>query len=122
MEKALKELRGEEKGPYSSFVLELNSLKDKWGSIKDTFVDLKGQPTRKLETEFEAIQGQILANLDMIHRGVRRLKLESADVQDINLLLDQAKVSVAQHCFLLRTMKGSEYLKGFFFSPSIDVL
>ena len=93
VEKALNELSGPSRGgPYSSFSTELSTLKDKWNSVRDTFADLKSQPTRKLETEFEEIQGQILTNLDMIHRGVRKLKLESADVRDTSLLLDQAQV------------------------------
>jgi hypothetical protein len=43
---------------------------------------------------FDTLHGQTLTDLDKIQRGVKKLKLESADPRNIKSLLDKCVVSL----------------------------
>ena len=73
-------------------IRELDHLRTKWSSIHSKFAEVKENPMKKLESEFIVLQGQVLSNLDKMSRGVKKLKLVSAEPRDIKNLLDRTLV------------------------------
>lgn len=78
---------------YLKVLKDLEQIRLKWTTIHTKFVDLKEQPGKKLDAEFDKLHGQTLTDLDKIHRGVKKLKLESAEPRNIKGLLDKCMVS-----------------------------
>lgn len=78
---------------YLKLIKELEQLRVKWVSIHTKFIEVKEQPGKKLEAEFDTLHGQTLTDLDKIQRGVKKLKLESADPRNVKGLLDKCVVS-----------------------------
>lgn len=74
---------------YLKVLKDLEQIRLKWTTIHTKFVDLKEQPGKKLDAEFDKLHGQTLTDLDKIHRGVKKLKLESAEPRNIKGLLDK---------------------------------
>ena len=85
---------------YLKMIKELEQLKAKWAAIHSKFLELKEQPGKKLEAEFETLHGQTLTDLDKIQRGIKKLKLESSEPRNIKSLLDKCVV-----CSLFVTLK-----------------
>lgn len=79
---------------YLKLIKELEQLRTKWVSIHAKFREVKDQPGKKLEAEFDILHGQTLTDLDKIQRGVKKLKLESAEPRNIKSLLDKCVVSL----------------------------
>lgn len=79
---------------YLKMTKELEQLRAKWATIYTKFTELKEQPGKKMEADFETQLGQTLTGLDKIQRGVKKLKLESSDPRNIKGLLDKCVVSV----------------------------
>ena len=79
---------------YLKLIKELEQLRTKWVSIHTKFREVKDQPNKKLEAEFDTLHGQTLTDLDKIQRGVKKLKLESAEPRNIKSLLDKCVVSL----------------------------
>lgn len=79
---------------YLKLIKELEQLRAKWVAIHSKFREVKEQPGKKLEAEFDTLHGQTLTDLDKIQRGVKKLKLESADPRNIKSLLDKCVVSL----------------------------
>ena len=77
---------------YLTLIKELDQLKAKWKIIHTKFLELKDQPGKKLETEFDTLHGQTLTDLDKIQREVKKLKLESSEPRNIKSLLDKCVV------------------------------
>ena len=99
VESTASELSNTPKGSiYLKLIKELEQLKLKWTTIHTKFVELKEQPGKKLEAEFDSLHGQTLTDLDKIQRGVKKLKLESAEPRNIKGLLDKCLVSCLIVC------------------------
>lgn len=79
---------------YLKMKKELEQLRTKWTTIHTKFVELKEQPGKKLEAEFDTLHGQTLTDLDKVHRGVKKLKLESSEPKNIKSLLDKCAVCI----------------------------
>ena len=77
---------------YLKLIKELEQLRTKWVSIHNKFKEVQEQPGKKLEAEFDTLHGQTLTDLDKIQRGVKKLKLESAEPRNIKSLLDKCVV------------------------------
>lgn len=73
---------------------ELQQLQTKWKTIHTKFSELKDQPGKKLEAEFDTLHGQTLTDLDKIQRGLKKLKLESSEPKNVKSLLDKCVVCV----------------------------
>ena len=78
---------------YLKLIKELQQLRVKWVSIHTKFIEVKEQPGKKLEADFDTLHGQTLTDLDKIQRGVKKLKLESAEPRNVKGLLDKCAVS-----------------------------
>ena len=93
VERTCQELSKTPKGSvYLKFLKELEQLRSKWTTIHSKFAEVKEQPHKKLEVEFDSLYGQTLADLDKIQRGVKKVKLESAEPRNIKSLLDRCLV------------------------------
>ena len=79
---------------YLKLIKELEQLRAKWVAIHTKFREVKEQPGKKLEAEFDTLHGQTLTDLDKIQRGVKKLKLESAEPRSIKSLVDKCVVSL----------------------------
>lgn len=79
-------------------IKELEQLQAKWKTIHTKFIEVKEQPGKKLEADFDTLHGQTLTDLDKIQRGVKKLKLESAEPRNIRSLLDKCVVSLMIVC------------------------
>lgn len=82
---------------YLKMTKELEQLRTKWVTIHTKFLELKEQPGKKLEAEFDTLHGQTLTDLDKVHRGVKKLKLESSEPKNIKSLLDKCGVCIWLH-------------------------
>lgn len=74
---------------YPKLLKELQQLQTKWKTIHTKFSELKDQPGKKLEAEFDTLHGQTLTDLDKIQRGLKKLKLESSEPKNVKSLLDK---------------------------------
>jgi len=83
---------------YLKLIKELQQLRVKWVSIHTKFIEVKEQPGKKLEADFDTLHGQTLTDLDKIQRGVKKLKLESAEPRNVKGLLDKCVVSFVIVC------------------------
>jgi len=93
VESTCQELSETPKGSaYLKMMKELEQLQAKWATIHTKFLELKEQPGKKLEAEFDTLHGQTLTDLDKIQRGVKKLKLESSEPRNIKSLLDKCVV------------------------------
>lgn len=79
---------------YLKLIKELEQLRAKWTTIHTKFREVQEQPGKKLDAEFDTLHGQTLTDLDKIQRGVKKLKLESAEPRNIKSLLDKCVVSL----------------------------
>jgi len=79
---------------YPKLLKELQQLQTKWKTIHTKFSELKDQPGKKLEAEFDTLHGQTLTDLDKIQRGLKKLKLESSEPKNVKSLLDKCVVCV----------------------------
>ena len=79
---------------YRKLLKELQQLQTKWKTIHTKFSELKDQPGKKLEAEFDTLHGQTLTDLDKIQRGLKKLKLESSEPKNVKSLLDKCVVCV----------------------------
>lgn len=79
---------------YTKLLKELQQLQTKWKTIHTKFSELKDQPGKKLEAEFDTLHGQTLTDLDKIQRGLKKLKLESSEPKNVKSLLDKCVVCV----------------------------
>lgn len=79
---------------YPKLLKELRQLQTKWKTIHTKFSELKDQPGKKLEAEFDTLHGQTLTDLDKIQRGLKKLKLESSEPKNVKSLLDKCVVCV----------------------------
>lgn len=62
--------------------------------IKDDAQKLKSQPNRKeLERQFAALEGAILTDIDNLKRKVKKMKLTSPEVNDVQCALENLEVS-----------------------------
>lgn len=77
---------------YLKLLKELQQLKTKWKTIHTKFSELKDQPGKKLEAEFDKLHGQTFTDLDKIQRGLKKLKLESSEPKNVKNLLDKCVV------------------------------
>lgn len=77
---------------YPKLLRELQQLQTKWKTIHTKFLELKDQPGKKLEAEFDTLHGQTLTDLDKIQRGLKKLKLESSEPKNVKSLLDKCVV------------------------------
>lgn len=63
--------------------------------IKEKTVKLKSQPNRKeLEREFAALEGSVLTDIDNLKRKLKKLKLSSPEVNDIQCAVESLEVGV----------------------------
>ena len=99
VESTCNELSNTPKGSvYLKLIKELQQLRVKWVSIHTKFIEVKEQPGKKLEADFDTLHGQTLTDLDKIQRGVKKLKLESAEPRNVKGLLDKCVVSFVIVC------------------------
>ena len=81
-------------GTYKTKAKKLASHQSHMQQIKDGAQKLKTQPNRKeLERHFVALEGAILTDIDNLKRKVKKMKLTSPEVNDVQIALENLEVS-----------------------------
>lgn len=74
---------------------ELQKIKVQWDQLKESYKKLFTQPKRKeLEREFAALEGAVLSDIDNLKRKVKKLKLLSPEVNDIQSGMETLEVCI----------------------------
>ena len=71
---------------------QLKSIKARWAEVSKLFEEVKLKPLKDLEVRFVSLHGNILSEMDNIIRKVKKLKLESPGVVDIQCCIDNLEV------------------------------
>ncbi|XP_065057528.1 dystrophin-like isoform X3 [Rhopilema esculentum] len=67
---------------------QLKAIKVKWAEVTKLFEEVKQRPLKDLEVKFVSLHGNILSEMDNIIRSIKKLKLESPTVADIQSLVN----------------------------------
>ena len=73
---------------------QLKAIKVKWAEVTKLFEEVKQRPLKDLEVKFVSLHGNILSEMDNIIRSIKKLKLESPTVADIQSLVNDLEVRV----------------------------
>jgi len=74
---------------------QLDTLNKQMEKLKDGFNKLKSKPSRKdLERKFSALEGAVLSDIDNLKRKVKKLKLSSPEVNDIQCSVENLEVII----------------------------
>lgn len=75
---------------------EMEKMKVQWDKLKESYNKLTSQPKRKeLEREFTALEGAVLSDIDNLKRKVKKLKLTSPEVNDIQAGMETLEVRLS---------------------------
>lgn len=77
---------------HEKLVGQLKGIKAKWAEVTKLFEEVKQRPLKDLEVKFVSLHGNILSEMDNIFRYVKKLKLESPAVADIQSSLGDLEV------------------------------
>lgn len=77
---------------HEKLVAQLKGIKAKWAEVTKLFEEVKLRPLKDLEVKFVSLHGNILSEMDNIFRNVKKLKLESPAVVDIQSSLSDLEV------------------------------
>ena len=78
---------------HEKLVGQLKGIKAKWSEVSKLFEEVKQKPLKDLEVKFVSLHGNILSEMDNIFRSLKKLKLESPAVVDIQSSLGDLEVT-----------------------------
>ena len=80
---------------HDKLLTQLKNIKARWAEVSKLFEEVKLKPLKDLEVKFVSLHGNILSEMDNIIRKVKKLKMESPGVVDIQYCIDNLEVSTA---------------------------
>ena len=86
-------------GPQNHIILEnkFNGIKSRWSKLIESIQVLEQQPNiKEMEKKFAGLEGSTLSDIDNLKRRIKKVKLASPEVPDIQIAVEALEVIIIQ--------------------------